>query len=125
MNLLLDTHVLLWWLDDPSLLSQQAMESIKQPDNNVTVSVVSAWEIAIKKRLGKLEAPENLKESVAASGFQWLSVVYEHVWRVKDLPFHHEDPFDRLLIAQADIEDLTFVTRDSRIKAYSIPLLDA
>ena len=65
------------------------------------------------------------KESVAASGFQWLSVVYEHVWRVKDLPFHHEDPFDRLLIAQADIEDLTFVTRDSRIKAYSIPLLDA
>ncbi len=91
---------------------------------NVTLSVVSAWEIAIKKSLGKLEAPENLKESVAASGFQWLSVVYEHVWRVKDLPFHHEDPFDRLLIAQADIEDLTFVTRDSRIKAYSIPLLD-
>ena len=123
MNLLLDTHSPK--SDDPNLLSQQAMEAIKQPDNNVIVSIVSAWEIAIKKRLGKLEAPENLKEAVAASGFQWLPIVYEHVWKVKDLPFHHEDPFDRLLIAQANIENLTFVPRDSRIKTYNIPLLDA
>ena len=125
MNLLLDTHVVLWWLDDPNLLSEQTVATIKQLDNNVIVSVVSAWEIAIKKALGKLEAPENLKEMVEEAGFQWLPITYEHVWKIKDLPFHHEDPFDRLLVAQANVENLTFVTRDSQIKAYSIPLIDA
>ena len=125
MNLLLDTHVVLWWLDDPSLLSERAVAAIKHLDNNVIVSVVSAWEIAIKKTLGKLEAPENLKEMIAEAGFQWLPITYEHVWKIKDLPFHHEDPFDRLLVAQASIENLTLVTRDSRIQAYTLPLLDA
>ena len=125
MNLLLDTHVVLWWLDNPNLLSEQAVAAIKQLDNNVMVSVVSAWEIAIKKALGKLEAPENLKEMVVAARFQWLPITYEHVWKINDLPFHHEDPFDRLLVAQATVENLTLVTRDSRIKAYTIPLLDA
>lgn len=79
MNLLLDTHVVLWWLDDPNLLSQQAVAAIKELDNNIIVSVISAWEIAIKKTLGKLEAPENLNEMVTAAGFQWMSVTYEHV----------------------------------------------
>ena len=79
MNLLLDTHVVLWWLDDPNLLSQQAVAAIKELDNNIIVSVISAWEIAIKKTLGKLEAPENLNEMVTAAGFQWMSDTYEHV----------------------------------------------
>ena len=69
MNLLLDTHVLLWWLDDPTLLSEQALASIKDTNNKVIVSVVSAWEIAIKKTLGKLEAPDNLKQMIADAGF--------------------------------------------------------
>ena len=125
MNLLLDTHVVLWWLDDPNLLSQQAVAAIERLDNNIIVSVVSAWEIAIKKTLGKLEAPENLKEMIADAGFQWLPITYEHVWKIKDLPFHHEDPFDRLLVAQANVENLTLVTRDSHVKAYTIPILDA
>ena len=125
MNLLLDTHVLLWWLDDPILLSKQALAAIKEPDNEVIVSVVSAWEIAIKKALGKLEAPENLKQMIEDAGFVLMPVDYEHVWEVKDLPFHHDDPFDRLLVAQTKVEYLTLVTRDSRLWVYDIPILDA
>ena len=125
MNLLLDTHVLLWWLDDPTLLSEQALTSIKDTKNEIVVSVVSAWEIAIKKALGKLEAPNNLKQIVKDAGFTVMSINYEHVWQVKDLPFHHDDPFDRLLVAQTKVEKLMFVTRDSRLRTYNIPILDA
>ena len=99
MNLLLDTCVLLWWFDDPTLLSEQALTVIKEPDNKIIVSVVSAWEIAIKKALGKLESPENLKEMIIDSGFELIPINYEHAWHVKDLPPHHRDPFDRLLVA--------------------------
>lgn len=125
MNLLLDTHVLLWWLDDPTLLSEQALTSIKDTKNEIVVSVVSAWEIAIKKALGKLEAPNNLKQIVKDAGFTIMSINYEHVWQVKDLPFHHDDPFDRLLVSQTKVEKLMFVTRDSRLRTYNIPILDA
>ena len=125
MNLLLDTHVLLWWLDDPTLLSEQALTSIKDTNNEVIVSVVSAWEIAIKKTLGKLEAPDDLKQVITDAGFVLMPINYEHVWEVKNLPFHHDDPFDRLLVAQAKLEHLMFVTRDSQLRAYNIPILDA
>ena len=126
MNLLLDTHVLLWWLDDPTtLLSEQALTGIRDSDNQIIVSVVSAWEIAIKKALGKLSSPDNLKEMIADSGFELIPIDYEHVWHVKDLPPHHRDPFDRLLVSQAKVESLTFVTRDSWLKAYNVPILEA
>ena len=126
MNLLLDTCVLLWWLDDPTtLLSQQALTAIKEPDNKIIVSVVSAWEIAIKKALNKLEAPEDLKEMIIDSGFELMPVDYEHAWHVKDLPPHHKDPFDRLLVAQATVENLMLVTRDSWLNAYNVPILEA
>ena len=126
MNLLLDTHVLLWWLDDPTtLLSEQALTAIRNPDNEIIVSVVSAWEIAIKKALGKLESPENLKEVITDSGFELMPIDYEHAWQVKDLPPHHRDPFDRLLVVQAKIEHLTLVTRDPKLQAYNVPILEA
>ena len=86
---------------------------------------MSAWEIAIKKALGKLETPENLKEMIADAGFELMPVDYEHVWEVKNLPFYHDDPFDRLLVAQVKVECLTLVTRDSRMRAYGVPILDA
>lgn len=125
MNLLLDTCVLLWWLDDPDLLSKEASTTIKNPNNRIIVSVVSAWEIAIKEALGKLSSPENLKEMIADSGFELMPIDYEHVWQVKDLPSHHCDPFDRLLVSQATVENLTLVTRDSWLNAYNIPILKA
>lgn len=110
MNLLLDTCVLLWWLDDPDLLSKEASTAIKEPDNRIIVSVVSVWEIAIKEALGKLSSPENLKEMIADAEFELMPIDYEHAWHVKDLPPHHKDPFDRLLVAQATVENLTLVT---------------
>ena len=125
MNLLLDTCVLLWWLDDPDLLSEGASTAIKEPDNEIIVSVVLVWEVAIKKALGKLETPENLKEMIADSGFELIPIDYEHAWQVKDLPFHHKDPFDRLLVTQAKVEHLTIVTRDPKLKPYNIPILEA
>ena len=126
MNLLLDTCVLLWWLDDPTtLLSEQALTAIRDSDNQIIVSVVSAWEIAIKKALGKLESPENLKEMITDSEFELIPINYEHAWQVKDLPPHHRDPFDRLLVSQATVENLTLVTRDSHLKAYNVPILEA
>ena len=125
MNLLLDTCVLLWWLDDPDLLSEEASTAIKEPDNKIIVSIVSVWEIAIKKALGKLETPDDLKEMIADSGFELMPVDYEHAWQVKDLPSHHRDPFDRLLVSQAKIEHLTLVTRDLKLKAYNAPILEA
>ena len=126
MNLLLDTHVLLWWLDDPTLLSEQASTAIKEPDNRIIVSVVSVWEIAIKKALGKLEAPDNLKEMIADAEFELMPIDYEHAWQVKDLPPHHRDPFDRLLVSQATTENLTLVTRDSYLEVYyNVPILEA
>ena len=126
MNLLLDTCVLLWWLDDPNtLLSKQALTAIRNPDNKIIVSVVSAWEIAIKKTLGKLESPDNLKEVIADAKFELMQIDYEHAWQVKDLPSHHRDPFDRLLVSQATVENLTLVTRDPKLKAYNVPILEA
>ena len=126
MNLLLDTCVLLWWLDDPiTLLSKEASTAIKETDNRIIVSVVSAWEIAIKKALGKLEAPDNLKKMIADAEFELMPIDYEHAWHVKDLPSHHKDPFDRLLVAQATVENLTLVTRDSYLEAYNVPILEA
>ena len=125
MNLLLDTCVLLWWFDDPTLLSEQTLTAIKEPENKIIVSVVSVWEIAIKKALNKLEAPEDLKEMIVDSGFELMPIDYEHAWQVKDLPPHHRDPFDRLLVTQAKVERLTFVTRDSWLNAYNISILEA
>jgi len=123
---LLDTHVLLWWLDDPALLSQGARSAIVEPDNRVIVSIASVWEIAIKTTLGKLEVPEDLAEMIEDSGFELLSITYSHAWAVKELPLeHHKDPFDRLLVAQAKVEGLTLITRDENLKQYGIPIIEA
>ena len=126
MNLLLDTCVLLWWLDDPiNLLSKDASIAIKKSDNRIIVSVVSVWEIAIKKALGKLSCPDNLKEMIEDAEFELMPINYEQAWQVKDLPPHHKDPFDRLLISQAKTDSLTLVTRDSGLNAYNVPILKA
>ena len=123
---LLDTHVLLWWLDDPDLLSETAREAIAAPDNLVIVSVASVWEIAIKATLGKLQAPEDLKEMIEDSGFELIAITYHHAWTVKTLPlFDHKDPFDRLLVAQAKVEGLTLITRDVHLSSYGVPIVEA
>ena len=121
MTFLLDTHVLLWWLDNPRQLSRQAKKAIEDGRNHIYVSAAVAWEIAIKKSLGKLEAPDDLDEMIDANRFSALPVTIAHALGVLALPDHHRDPFDRILIAQALHEGLPLVTRDQEIAKYPVP----
>jgi PIN domain nuclease of toxin-antitoxin system len=125
MMLLLDTHVLLWWLENPGQLSRQAKKAIQDGSNRVYVSAAVAWEIAIKKSLGKLEAPDDLEEMIDANRFTPLPVTIAHTMGVVSLPNHHRDPFDRILIAQALHEGLRLVTRDQEIAKYAVPQIAA
>ena len=125
MNLLLDTHVLLWWLDANPTLSEKAKSTIADGNNLVFVSAAVIWEIRIKQALGKLEIPSNFRQILDRQPFEMLSITAEHAHAVGDLPTHHRDPFDRMLIAQATIEHLTMVTRDTIIKEYKIPVINA
>jgi PIN domain nuclease of toxin-antitoxin system len=125
MRLLLDTHVLLWALGDPGELDDEARSAIVDPDNEVLVSAGSTWEIAIKSALGKLRAPDDLSEQIAASHFAELGITIEHTLTAGALPRHHADPFDRLLVAQAQLEGLALLTRDKRLELYGVSTLAA
>ena len=124
MRLLLDTHALLWWLADEGLTTQ-ARDAIADPANLVVVSAASAWEISIKKALGKLAAPDDLEQQVQEGGFSPLPISIAHAIAAGQLARHHEDPFDRMLIAQAFAEGLTIVTRDKRFDDCGVALLPA
>lgn len=124
MRILLDTHVLLCWLADRHL-TNDACEAIANPSNLVAVSTATAWEIATKKALGKLRAPDDLSAQIENNGFTPLPISIEHGEAAGALPRHHDDPFDRMLLAQAMIEDLTVVTRDARFEAYGVQVLRA
>ncbi|RHW17920.1 type II toxin-antitoxin system VapC family toxin [Sphingomonas gilva] len=119
MKLLVDTHVLLWWLEDDGRLGSHARDCISDPANIVLISDVSLWEIAIKSRIGKLKVDSSLIEREAAGAdFTRLAIRPNHIHAVLRLPDHHRDPFDHLIIAQAIIEDATLVTADRRIGRY-------
>jgi len=125
MNLLLDTHVFLWAVDNNPNLSPVAREAIVDGGNIVYVSAASAWEISIKRGIGKLKIPESdYLEELRLHRFTPLNITTEHALAVEKLPAHHKDPFDRMLIAQAQEERLTLVTRDPRIKAYDVRIIE-
>lgn len=125
MNLLLDTHTFLWAVDNHPNLSPDARAAITDGNNMVFVSAATAWEISIKKAIGKLTIPEgSYLDELSAHRFTPLDITTEHALAVEHLPHHHKDPFDRLLIAQAQIENLTLVTRDPRIKQYAVQVKD-
>lgn len=125
MKVLLDTHTLLWWLAGDETLSTKARQVIASPKTTVYVSAASAWEIAIKKALGKLQAPDDLVAALSANRFQHLHVTIEHAIYAGSLPRHHDDPFDRMLVAQALMERLTIITRDKSMPAYNPALITA
>lgn len=126
MNLLLDTHVFLWAVDNNPNLSPAAREAIVDGHNIVYVSAATAWEISIKRTIGKLKIPESeYLEELRLHRFMPLSITTEHALAVENLPPYHKDPFDRMLIAQALEEKLALVTRDPRIKAYDVRIIDA
>ena len=118
MRLLLDTHVFLWWRIDAPELSAAARSALMDADNEIFVSTAVAWEIVIKRKLGKLEFDGTVEAAIADEGFTPLAVRVAHVDRVAMLPDHHRDPFDRLLIAQAQVEAMTLVTADALIRRY-------
>ena len=125
MRLLLDTHTLLWWLEESPSLSAEAYEAIAEPDNDVVVSAATVWELEIKRATGKLKAPGQLVRRITAEKFKPLPITVEHGAGAGKLPLHHSDPFDRMLIAQAQIEGLTLVTRDPRFAPYAVMTLAA
>lgn len=122
-RLLVDSHVLLWHVLDDARLGPAPTAAIEADDAEVVVSIASLWEIAIKSALGKLKAPDDLPRRVEELGFESLAIAPEHAWRVRSLPLHHRDPFDRLLIAQAQIERLPIVTADNAFGAYEVDLI--
>lgn len=121
-RLLLDTHVFLWWRGEPSRLALDLRNRIATADI-VFVSAASAWEAAIKVSLGRLELPDTIEAGVLASGFERLLITFSHAERVAGLPPHHKDPFDRILVAQAQAEGLTLVTHDQLLEPYDIEIL--
>ena len=123
MSLLLDTHILLWWLSDDPLLPTAAREAIVSPESEVLISAATAWEIAIKQAAGRLDAPDDLLEAVEANDFETLPITAAHALAAGALPPHHSDPFDRMLIAQARAEHLTLISVDNRFPQYEVELL--
>ena len=122
---LLDTHVLLCWLSDPSQLSIETRDAIAKGSHAVYVSVAAAWEMAIKRALGRLEFPGNLPEVLEQDQIEVLPIELPHALAVADLPLHHQDPFDRIQIVQARAENLVLVTRDPQISQYDVEVLRA
>jgi PIN domain nuclease of toxin-antitoxin system len=123
MKLLLDTHAFLWWISDLNLLTPAAAAAISDPQNHVSISVAVLWEIAIKRVIGKLTAPIDLQHDVHRAGFDVLPIEVVHVEKTEQLPAHHRDPFDRMLVAQAMVEGATLVTRDPRIPLYGVAVV--
>ncbi len=122
---LLDTHVLLWWLSDPSMLSGPAREALENGLNTVYLSSAAVWEMAIKKAIGRLDIPMNLEEVLGKAHIEVLPITLPHALAVADLPVHHQDPFDRMQVAQARLEGLILVTRDPKITEYDVQVLMA
>lgn len=127
MRLLADTHVLLWAIDAPDRLSEPARRALIDDNNVISFSVVSLWEIAIKISLGRLELATDwlamIEDGRNALGARWMQLEPRHCDQVASLPWHHRDPFDRMLAAQAVCEGLTLVSRDRLLPSYPVPVL--
>ena len=125
MNLLLDTHTVLWWLSDDPALSETARAAIADPENTVFLSAVVVWEIRIKQSIGKLDLPDDFGEVLDAQRFAELAVTVDHAHTIAELPAAHRDPFDRMLVAQAMVEHMVIVTRDRFIADYDVEVIVA
>jgi PIN domain nuclease of toxin-antitoxin system len=125
MKLLLDTNALIWAFSDPERLSEYASEKIRDEANDVLVSVVSVWEIGVKRAKRRLDMPGDLEAMISAKKFDPLPLALRHAMAIEGLPHQHHDPFDRMLIAQAQVENLTLVTSDREMQRYPISVLSA
>ena len=123
MKLLLDTHTFMWWDSNPAKISERVLTLIRDPDSQVLLSLASLWEIQIKSQLGKLTLRDNLADIVQQqqneNGIVLLPIEFSHILALEQLPLHHRDPFDRLLIAQSRIESAAIATRDELFQRYA------
>jgi PIN domain nuclease of toxin-antitoxin system len=124
VKLLLDSHAFLWWLAGHRSLSSAARAAVADPANVVFVSAASIWEVEIKRKLGRLEVGDaNLVAEISANRFLELPILARHAEAAARLPAHHDDPFDRMLVAQSQLEGMICVTRDPWFEAYGVPRL--
>jgi PIN domain nuclease of toxin-antitoxin system len=123
VRLLLDTHAAVWWLTGDERFGETAARHIVDETNQVLLSAAVVWEIALKRSLGKLEAPDDLAPTLLGAGAMGLAVTLDHAAAVERLPWHHRDPFDRMLVAQASVEDAAIVSRDAALRAYGVTLV--
>jgi PIN domain nuclease of toxin-antitoxin system len=127
MKVLLDTHAFLWLITDDDRLSENARQTFLNTQNSLFFSAASLWEIGIKKSLGKISLKDGwfqaIQEEMAINTIQWLPIEMAHCAEVTELPFHHRDPFDRMLIAQAVAEEMKLMSRDNRFSKYAIELI--
>jgi len=127
VHFLLDTHTFLWWITDDPHLSERARQVISDPGNDIFLSAASGWEMAIKTQLGKLQLPDHFEQFIAEQLFRnnitSLPVMMSHALHVQSLPLHHRDPFDRLLIAQSQLEKMPIITTDSVFADYDVEIV--
>jgi PIN domain nuclease of toxin-antitoxin system len=123
LRLLLDTHAALWWLIDDRRLREEAARQLDDDSNHILLSAAVVWEVAIKRSLGKLKAPLGFAEALVSGGAQPLAISVDHAAAVERLPLHHRDPFDRILVAQAQLERATIVSSDEAFAAYGVPII--
>jgi len=123
MRLLLDTHALIWMLEEPAQLGPASRQALENAANQLFVSMATVWELAILQSLGKVELDTPLQQIDDVLDIEWLPIDSRHAALVRVLPFHHRDPFDRMLVAQAIIEGMSLVTRDRKIAAYPVATL--
>lgn len=123
MRLILDTHILLWWWDDSPRLTQGLRDLIADPAHEVLVSAVSIAEIAVKKAIGRLTIRDDFADGIERDGFAQLPLTASHGGRLTSLPLLHRDPFDRMLVAQAQVEGATLITVDSMVRQYDVRTL--
>jgi PIN domain nuclease of toxin-antitoxin system len=123
LKLLLDTHAALWWLSGDARFGEQAAHHLTDEKNQVLLSAAVVWEVAIKRSMGRLDAPEDLAPALLDAGVQALAVTVDHAAAVEHLPWHHRDPFDRMLVAQASIEGAAIVSRDASLRPYGVALI--
>lgn len=125
LRLLLDTHTLLWTLAEPDRLSAKALAAITAEDSNVFVSIVSPWEMAIAKARGRMNPPDDLEDRLQQNRFELIPVRMRHVRAIESMPHHHRDPFDRMLIAQAQVDGMTLISVDRKMRQYPVSLMPA
>jgi PIN domain nuclease of toxin-antitoxin system len=123
LRLILDTHAALWWLSDDARLGDEAARQLSDDTNQLLLSAAAVWEVAIKRSLGKLNAPADFAATMLSGGAQALAVTVDHVAAVEHLPWHHRDPFDRMLVAQTQVERATLVSGDATLAAYGVPVV--